>query len=117
MITTKIIFDRKHQAKKEGTGTIEIRVTSARRAIYISTGVRVSEREWKAGRVFNRTDAPALNERIGIIYEIVDREANRCIKAGRPINTDEIKRRYGTKRMPRAMSHLSLTGLSIRQKS
>jgi hypothetical protein len=61
MITTKIIFDRKHQAKKEGTGTIEVRVTIARRTIYISTGVRVREREWKAGMVVNRTDAPALN--------------------------------------------------------
>ena len=92
MITTKIIFDRKHQAKKDGTGTIEIRVTVARRAIYISTGVRVCEKEWKAGRVVNRTDAPALNERIGIIYEIVDREANRCIKVGQPINTAAIKK-------------------------
>lgn len=92
MITTKIIFDRKHQAKKDGTGTIEIRVTVARRAIYISTGVRVCEKEWKAGRVVNRTDAPALNERIGIIYEIVDREANRCIKVGQPINTATIKK-------------------------
>ena len=59
---------------------------------YISTGVRVCEKEWKAGRVVNRTDAPALNERIGIIYEIVDREANRCIKVGQPINTAAIKK-------------------------
>ena len=51
MITTKIIFDRKHRAKKDGTGTIEVRVTIARRAYYISTGVRVCEKEWKAGRV------------------------------------------------------------------
>ena len=93
MVTTKIIFDRKKKAKKEGTGTIEIRVTFDRRAIYISTGVRVREKEWKVGRVVNRPDAPALNERIGIIYEIVDREANASIKAGRPINTDEIKKK------------------------
>lgn len=93
MITTKIIFDRKKKAKKEGTGTIEIRVTFARRAIYISTGVRVSEREWKAGRVVNRPDAPALNERLCIIYEIVDREANRCIKAGESLDTAAIKRK------------------------
>ena len=93
MITTKIIFDRKKKAKKEGTGTIEIRVTFSRRAIYISTGVRVREREWKVGRVVNRPDAPALNERIGIIYEIVDREANASIKAGQPINTADIKKK------------------------
>lgn len=91
MITTKIIFDRKHQAKKEGTGTIEVRVTIARRTIYISTGVRVREREWKAGMVVNRTDAPALNERLAIIYEIVEREANRCIKEGEAISTEKLK--------------------------
>lgn len=91
MITTKIIYDRKKKAKTEGTGTIEVRVTVARRAIYISTGVRVREREWKAGMVVNRPDAPVLNERLAIIYEIVDREANRCIRDGESINADALK--------------------------
>ena len=91
MITTKIIFDRKHQAKKDGVGTIEVRVIVERRTIYISTGVRVNEREWKAGMVVNRPDAPALNERLAIIYEIVEREANRCIKDGEAISTEKLK--------------------------
>ena len=91
MITTKIIYDRKKKAKTEGTGTIEVRVTIARRTIYISTGVRVREKEWKAGMVVNRPDAPVLNERLAIIYEIVDREANRCIKDGESVNADALK--------------------------
>ena len=91
MITTKIIYDRKKRAKTEGTGTIEVRVTIARRTIYISTGVRVREREWKAGMIVNRPDAPVLNERLAIIYEIVDREANRCIRDGESINADALK--------------------------
>ena len=91
MITTKIIYDRKKRAKTEGTGTIEVRVTIARRAYYISTGVRVRDREWKAGMVVNRPDAPVLNERLAIIYEIVDREANRCIRDGEPISTEALK--------------------------
>ena len=91
MITTKIIYDRKKKAKTEGTGTIEVRVTVARRAIYISTGVRVREKEWKAGMIVNRPDAPVLNERLAIIYEIVDREANRCIRDGEPISTETLK--------------------------
>ena len=91
MITTKIIYDRKKRAKTEGTGTIEVRVTVARRAYYISTGVRVREREWKAGMVVNRQDAPVLNERLAIIYEIVDREANRCIRDGESISTEILK--------------------------
>lgn len=91
MITTKIIYDRKKRAKTEGTGTIEVRVTIARRAYYISTGVRVRDREWKAGMIVNRPDAPVLNERLAIIYEIVDREANRCIRDGEPISTETLK--------------------------
>lgn len=91
MITTKIIYDRKKKAKTEGTGTIEVRVTVARRAYYISTGVRVREREWKAGMIVNRPDAPVLNERLAIIYEIVDREANRCIRNGESVNADALK--------------------------
>ena len=93
MITTKIIFDRKKQIKKYGTGTLEVRLTIARRAYYISTGVRVRDKEWKAGRIVNRSDADTLNDRLAIIYEIADREANRCIKVGQPINVDVIKKK------------------------
>ena len=92
MITTKIVFDRKKRAKKDGHGTIEIRVTVARHTYYISTGVRVREREWKAGMVVNRPDAHSLNERLGVIYEKVYASANDCIRTGRPISTEAIKR-------------------------
>lgn len=92
MITTKIVFDRKKRAKRDGHGTIEIRVTVARHTYYISTGVRVREREWKAGMVVNRPDAHSLNERLGVIYEKVCASANDCIRQGKPISTEAIKR-------------------------
>ena len=91
MITTKLIFDRKKQAKKDGTGTIEVRVISDRRAYYISTGVRVREKEWRAGMIVNRPDAQSLNERIAIICQIIDTEVNRCIEANLAINTENLK--------------------------
>ena len=91
MITTKLIFDRKKQAKKDGTGTIEVRVISDRRAYYISTGVRIREREWRAGMIINRPDAQRLNERIAIICQIIDSEVNRCIEANLAINTENLK--------------------------
>ena len=92
MITTKIVFDRKKRAKRDGHGTIEIRVTVSRHTYYISTGVRVREREWKAGMVVNRPDAHSLNERLGVIYEKVCASANDCIRQGKPISTEAIKR-------------------------
>ena len=91
MITTKLIFDRKKQAKKDGTGTIEVRVISDRRAYYISTGVRVREKEWRAGMIINRPDAQSLNERIAIICQIIDTEVNRCIETNLAINTENLK--------------------------
>lgn len=91
MITTKLIFDRKKQAKKDSTGTIEVRVISDRRAYYISTGVRIREREWRAGMIINRPDAQSLNERIAIICQIIDTEVNRCIEANLAINTENLK--------------------------
>ena len=98
MVTTKIIFDRKKQAGRDGFGTIEIRITIARKSLYISTGVRVREREWKAGMIVNRSDAPILNERLAAIWEIVNREANDAIKNGVGINLDAIKEKvWGVK--------------------
>ena len=98
MVTTKIIFDRKKQAGRDGFGTIEIRITIARKSLYISTGVRVREREWKAGMIVNRPDAPILNERLAAIWEIVNREANDAIKNGVGINLDAIKEKvWGVK--------------------
>jgi integrase len=93
MITTKIIFDRKKQAQKECHGTIEIRVIVDRRAYYISTGIRVQDREWKAERIVNRPDAPVLNQRLAIIYEKVCEETNRIIQAGEPFSVEAVKKK------------------------
>lgn len=93
MITTKIVYDRKKQAGEKGDGTIEVRVTCNRKSYYISTGLRVREREWKAGMIVNRSDAHVLNQRLAVIYEKVCQEANRCIDADEPISTEGIKQK------------------------
>ena len=93
MITTKIVFDRKKKAKKDGLGTIEVRLTVSRRSVYVSTGIRVRESEWKVGRIVNRPDAAVLNDRLVIIYEKVCKEANRCIETGEPVDGEAIRRK------------------------
>lgn len=93
MITTKIIFDRKKQAGKDGDGILEIRITHARKSIYISTGIHVRAREWKVGRIVNRPDSDILNKRLVTIYEKVSSEADKCIKSSIPLSTETIKRR------------------------
>lgn len=111
MITTKIIFDRKKQIKKHGTGTLEIRLTVARHAYYISTGVRVRDKEWKVGRIVNRPDSDTLNDRLATIYEIVEREANRCIKNGQPINIEAIKSKIWPEKDAMSSDHTFLDWL------
>ena len=91
MITTNIVFDRKKQAKTTGTGTLEVRITISRKSYWISTGIRVRESEWRAGKVVNRPDAQTLNDRLAIIYQKVADEVNRCIEVGEAISTDDIR--------------------------
>ena len=91
MITTNIIFDRKHRAGKDGEGIIEIRVINDRKPHYVSSGIKVRSSEWKAGMVVNRPDAQLLNRRIATIYEKVCAEVEYCIANNIPVTTEGIK--------------------------
>ena len=93
MITINIVFDRKKQAKRDGVGTLEIRISAQRRSYYISTGIRVRANEWKAGRIVNRIDSDALNDRLAVLYEKVSAEVNRCIEASEPISSEDIRKK------------------------
>lgn len=84
-----IIFGRK--LKTDGTGMIEFRLTEKRKAHYISTGIKIKKSEWKLGRVVNRLDADALNDRLAILFDKLNTEVNRRLKAGLPITTEELR--------------------------
>ena len=91
MITQKIVFDRRKMASRTREGIIEIRVIIDRKAIYLSTGVRVHKNEWATDRVVNRQDADILNERLAIIFEKVSRHANECVKQCKTFDTESVK--------------------------
>lgn len=91
MITTKIIFDRRGQAKQRKEGIVEVRVTIDRKSIYISTGVHIHNNEWAAGRIVNRRDADVLNDRLAIIYEKVCQHVNDAVKRSVKLDTDSVK--------------------------
>ena len=67
--TTAIVLDRKGRAKEGKEAMLDIRITSNRRHVYLSTGIKVRKSEWIAGQVVNRLDAKSLNERLAIIYK------------------------------------------------
>lgn len=72
---------------------LDIRITSNRRHVYLSTGIKVRKSEWIAGQVVNRLDAKSLNERLAIIYEKVGRAVNEAIAADRQIDVAAIRKR------------------------
>ena len=91
MITQKIVFDRRKTASRTHEGIIEIRVIIDRKAIYLSTGVRVHKNEWAAGMIVNRPDAEVLNQRLAIMSEKVGRAVNGAVKQSVKLDTESIK--------------------------
>lgn len=91
--TTAIVLDRKGRAKEGKEAMLDIRITSNRRHVYLSTGIKVRKSEWIAGQVVNRLDAKSLNERLAIIYEKVGRAVNEAIAADRQIDVAAIRKR------------------------
>jgi integrase len=90
MYSTAIIYDRKKQAGGDSDGTLEVRITHARKSYYINTGMRVKQRHW-AGAIVNRPDADALNNRLGIVVRRVNEKMNEFIEHRKPIDIDAIK--------------------------
>ena len=95
MIRTAIIYNHRGRFSKDGNAPLEVRITVDRRSYYINTGVSVRAREWKFGQIVNRGDADALNERVRIMLERVDRIVNEKMKEGceADINIEEIRKR------------------------
>ena len=91
MITQKIVFDRRKTASRTREGIIEIRVIIDRKAIYLSTGVRVHKNEWAAGMIVNRPDAEVLNQRLAIMSEKVGRAVNDAVKQSVKLDTENVK--------------------------
>ena len=91
MITQKIVFDRRKTASRTREGYVEIRVIVDRKAIYLSTGVRVYKNEWASGMIVNRRDADVLNQRLAIISEKVNRYVNDSVKQGVKLDTENVK--------------------------
>lgn len=72
---------------------LDIRITSNRRHVYMSTGIKIRKSEWIAGRVVNRLDAKSLNERLAIIYEKVGTAVNEAMASGKGIDVADIRKK------------------------
>ncbi|MBR2883134.1 MAG: tyrosine-type recombinase/integrase [Prevotella sp.] len=94
MIRTAIIYNHRGRFSKDGTAPVEVRVTIARRAYYINTGVSVRPREWKFGQIVDRYNSDDLNERVRIMLQRVDRVVNERLakESESEINFEDVRK-------------------------
>lgn len=65
--TIKYIYNRYKQASSTRDAVIELRIAYANRQKYLSTGIRVFQKEWKGDRIVNREDAAILNRTLDLL--------------------------------------------------
>lgn len=92
MITATIVFDHRGRTKAGKEGPLELRITHARKAYYINTGIKVLGREFRDGQIINRSDADVLQAQLELITLRYKEAVLECIKKGTPINVAEIRR-------------------------
>ena len=65
--TIKFVHNRYKQASSTRDAVIELRIAYANRQKYLSTSIRVFEKEWKGDHVVNRVDAAILNRTLDLL--------------------------------------------------
>lgn len=92
MITATLVFDHRGRTKAGADGPIEIRITNARKAYYISTEIRCRKSEWVACSISETKPGHVmLNRRLAILLDFVNNEINNCILEQRPVDVDDIR--------------------------
>jgi integrase len=90
------MYNHRGRFGADGSAPVEVRVTVDRRAYYINTGVSVRAREWKFGRIVNRSDSDELNFRVAVMLKRVDDYVNECLDDERELDVDELRRRVNS---------------------
>lgn len=78
----EVVFDRRKQCPIKGSGSVEIRLYFGGRQCYFSTGISLSPKQWRNGKVRGRTDSSELNEYIELIVGRVRRAFNEQVERG-----------------------------------
>lgn len=81
--STRVLFDRKHQATRTKVGLVQLEILYLRRRKYVSTGVKVFAGQWSdRDHVINRPDLISLNKRIDAQKARIDEYVNGLIEQG-----------------------------------
>lgn len=78
----EVVYDRRKQCQTKGLGSVEIRLYFGGRQCYFSTGIDITPKQWRNGKVRGRSDAGDLNEFIDILVGRVRRAFNEQVERG-----------------------------------
>lgn len=81
-IYVKTVFDRKKRASARKEGSVEIRLSQERRALYYATGIRLLPKHWHDGQITNRVDAAELQQSLDIMLRHVRQIINERMEEG-----------------------------------
>lgn len=91
--TTRVVFDRKHQATKVKKGLIQIEVLFEQKRKFISAGVKVCKNQFTPKTyVCNSFEAVTLNKRIHALKDKIDNYIVGLIEKGEPFSFDGLDR-------------------------
>lgn len=76
------VYDRKKVASKVKAGVVELRISTNKKRKYISTGVKLSPKEWSNGSVVGREDWKELNDQLQNIKRKCSEIVNQMIDDG-----------------------------------
>lgn len=90
--TLTYVYDRKKVATVAKMAVVELRISYERKSKYISTGVMLSPKQWKNGRVTNREDMVELNNTLDLLMQKARKVVNTMIEEGE-LRMEELPRR------------------------
>lgn len=89
--TTRIVFNRKHEATKTKSAIVQIEILYNGKRTYVSTGVKVCLGQFVEGHVARRDDMTELNERIAAVKGRIDEYLTTLIGSGISFSADALK--------------------------
>ena len=96
-VSIEAVFDRKGVSDNSNCrGLVQVRVTYERKAMYISTGVKVFKNQWDRNhrRVKGSLLAEQYNKSINTIIERVIEIKNKCVSEGIDFSLERVKRGF-----------------------
>mgnify|MGYP000562372337 CR=1 FL=1 len=86
----KAVYNRKNRTRDDGTALVHVYVYIAGKKTYIDTGVRITPRQWKKGRVVHHRNAHDYNEHIATLITRATSYYHEHARQGRSVTPQDV---------------------------